>query len=251
MSENTFCDLSGRVAVITGGGAGIGFEIAKTFLQQNAKVVLVDVLDDIDQIAKNLSPENAFGIRLDVTSSVSVNAVIGKIAAQWGKIDIAVNCAGVALLSKAEEMSEDLWDKTLTINLKGTFLVSQAVGRIMLKHKYGRIINMASQAAVIALPQHLAYCASKAGVIGLTQVLALEWGPVGITVNAISPTIVMTELGKKVWSGTKGDEMKQQIPVRKFAEPHHIAAAALYLASEEAAMVNGSNLVVDGGYSIQ
>lgn len=110
---------------------------------------------------------------------------------------------------------------------------------------------MASQAGVIALDQHAAYCASKAAIIGLTQVLALEWSPKGIQTNAISPTIVMTELGKKAWEGEKGDEMKEKIPARRFAEPSEIAACALFLASDASDMITGHNLVIDGGYSIQ
>ena len=131
------------------------------------------------------------------------------------------------------------------------FVLCQQVGRIMLRQRYGRIVSMASQAGIVALPNHVAYCVTKAGIINMTKVLALEWGPHGITANAISPTVVETELGRRVWAGAPGEAMKQLIPSRRFAQPGEIAMAALYLASKAAGMVNGENLVVDGGYTIQ
>jgi len=121
----------------------------------------------------------------------------------------------------------------------------------MLERGCGRIINLASQAGVVALDKHLAYCVSKAGVISMTKVLALEWSPQGIQVNAISPTVVMTELGREAWAGEVGEQMKRLIPARRFAEPEEIAAAALFLASDAAAMITGENLMIDGGYTIQ
>ena len=251
MSTNQMFDLSGKTALVTGGAAGIGNEIVRTFLQKGVKVALLDRLDTIDQVAKNLGSDNAIGIQVDVTNKKQVDQVVKKVVDHFGRIDIAVNCAGVALLDAAETLSEEMWNATININLTGTYWVAQAVGNVMLKQKSGSIINMASQAGVIALQKHAAYCASKAGVIGLTHVLALEWGPHGINVNAISPTVVLTELGKKAWAGKVGEDMKAQIPMRRFAEPEQIAAAAVYLASSEASIVNGANLVIDGGFTIQ
>ena len=138
----------------------------------------------------------------------------------------------------------------MAINLKAPFLLSQEVGRRMITAGGGKIINIASQAAVIALDRHVAYCASKAGLIGMTRVLALEWVEYGITVNAISPTIVLTELGKKAWAGRVGEDMKRRIPVGRFAQPEEVAAAALFLASAAADMITGENLIIDGGYTI-
>lgn len=117
--------------------------------------------------------------------------------------------------------------------------------------KGGRIINLASQAGSVAIDGHVAYCASKFGIIGVTKTLALEWGRHGITVNSISPTVVLTELGRKAWEGPKGDAMKAQIPAGRFAEPEEIAAAAVFLASDAAAMINGADLLVDGGYTVK
>jgi NAD(P)-dependent dehydrogenase (short-subunit alcohol dehydrogenase family) len=129
--------------------------------------------------------------------------------------------------------------------------MSQAVGRIMIGQKGGKIINMASQGGVIALDRHAAYNSSKGGVIVLTKVLACEWAEFNIQVNAISPTVILTELGKKAWAGETGEAMKKKIPAGRFGYPEEVAAAAVYLASDAANLVTGSNLVIDGGYSIQ
>jgi NAD(P)-dependent dehydrogenase (short-subunit alcohol dehydrogenase family) len=177
--------------------------------------------------------------------------VIAGVEAAFGRIDIAVNSAGVVMLAPAEDLGLDAWDKTIAINLKGTFLVSQAAGRAMIKAgKGGKIINMASQAGTVAIDQHVAYCASKFGVIGLSKTLAAEWGKHGITVNTISPTVVLTDLGRKAWDGPRGEALKQRIPSGRFAFPEEIAAAAVFLASNGADMINGADLLVDGGYTI-
>lgn len=246
---NTNFSLDGKVALITGGAAGIGLAIAQLYVEKGAKVALIDKSDKVMDIAKGL--ENTIGIQCDITNAASVSKMVQQVIQHYGALDIAVNSAGIVALAPAENLTESDWDLTMNVNLKGTFLVCQAAGNIMIKKGKGKIINMASQAGVIALDQHAAYCASKAAIIGLTQVLALEWSPKGVQTNAISPTIVMTELGKKAWEGPKGDEMKQQIPARRFAEPSEIAACALFLASDASDMITGHNLVIDGGYSIQ
>jgi NAD(P)-dependent dehydrogenase (short-subunit alcohol dehydrogenase family) len=138
----------------------------------------------------------------------------------------------------------------MTVNLTAVFLLSKAVGRHFLDQGHGKIINIASQAAVVALANHLAYCTSKYGLIGLTQVLALEWGPRGVQVNAVSPTVVLTEMGKEGWAGEPGEAMKREIPLRRFAMPEEVAAATLFLASDGADMITGADMIVDGGYTI-
>jgi NAD(P)-dependent dehydrogenase (short-subunit alcohol dehydrogenase family) len=143
------------------------------------------------------------------------------------------------------------WDKTMDLNLRVPFFLAQRIATQMASRGGGKIINLASQAGVIALERHVAYCASKAAVIGMTKVLALEWARHNIQVNAISPTVVLTELGKKAWAGEVGERMKEKIPAGRFAYPEEIAACALFLASDAAAMINGENLVIDGGYTIQ
>lgn len=256
MSFRYTLSLDGKVALITGAAAGIGKAIAEAYLDQGARVVLVDRNPEIPRIATRLATqaghaEHATGIVADLTDKTSLEAAVMEATAAFGGVDILVNSAGVVELEPAEELSEANWDKTLSVNLKSVFMMCQAVGRHMLERGEGRIINLASQAGLVALDQHLAYCASKAGVISLTQVLALEWSPRGVNVNAISPTVVLTELGRKAWAGEVGEAMKQKIPTRRFAEPEEIAMAALYLAGPGSGMISGENLVIDGGYTAQ
>jgi NAD(P)-dependent dehydrogenase (short-subunit alcohol dehydrogenase family) len=240
--------LSGRTAVITGGASGIGWAIAQTFAAAGARVAIADLNTDGAAERATTLGEPATAYSLDVTDPESVTAMVHAVIADHGRIDVLVNSAGIGPLAPAEELGLDVWDPTLAINLRGTFLVAQAVGRQMLSHGSGSIINLASQAASAALDQHAAYCASKAGVLGLTRVLALEWGGRGVRTNAISPTVVMTELGRYGWAGEKGEAFKKLIPTGRFAEPEEIAAAALFLASDDSLMINGIDLPVDGGF---
>jgi NAD(P)-dependent dehydrogenase (short-subunit alcohol dehydrogenase family) len=187
----------------------------------------------------------------DVTSEQSVVDAVDAVRTQFGRIDVLVNSAGIAVTDPAEQLTVEAWDQTMAINLRGAFLVSQQVGRIMLAQGSGTVISLASQAATIALPGHLAYCASKFGLVGMTKVLALEWAGRGVTANTISPTVVMTPLAKELWDNPEGDALKAQIPTGRFAEPEEIAAVAVFLASDAAKMINGVDLLVDGGYTIR
>jgi len=243
--------LEKKVAVVTGGASGIGAAIAKMYAEKGALVAILDLgqLNSEDLLREYGNQAVSFSV--DVTNPSSVSNAVEKVLEHFGKIDVLVHSAGVVALDPAEEVSDSDWKKQIDVNLSGTFFVNQTCGRVMLNQGYGKIINMASQAGSIALDQHSAYCASKWGVIGLSKVLATEWAPRGVTVNTISPTVVMTELGKKAWSGTKGDEMKKLIPTGRFAQPEEIAAAAVFLASNGSDMVNGADLVIDGGYTIQ
>lgn len=244
-NQNIF-SLQGRVALVTGGASGIGKCITEFFIRNGARVAVIDLLEsDADGDKTSL-----LNIKADVTSSKEAERAINQTVEHFGKIDIVVNSAGIVILQPAEQLTEEAWDKTLAVNLKGVFLISQQAGRRFIAQGHGKIINLASQAGIVAIENHLAYCASKSAIIGLTQVLALEWGKHNIQVNAISPTVVMTELGKKAWSGDIAEHMKNKIPLRRFAEPEDIAAAALYLASDASSMVTGANLVIDGGYTI-
>ncbi|SDT41697.1 GolD/DthD family dehydrogenase [Microlunatus soli] len=240
--------LNGRTALVTGGASGIGWAIAQTFSAKGAQVAIADLNSTGAAERAAALPGPAQGYALDVTAPESVTQTVDRVIADHGRIDVLVNSAGIGPLAPAEDLGLDVWDPTIAVNLRGTFLVAQAVGRQMLEQGAGSIINLASQAASAALDQHAAYCASKAGVLGLTRVLALEWGGRGVRCNAISPTVVMTELGRYGWAGAKGDAFKQLIPTGRFAEPDEIAAAALFLASDNSLMINGVDLPVDGGF---
>lgn len=243
-------DFSQKVVLITGGASGIGHAIATQFVAQGARVALVDMSDDVERVAAAFGNGSAGWVG-DVSDEARTDAIVAEVVARFGRIDVLVNNAGVGLIEKAEATTTALWDKTMAINLRGPFLYARAVGRHMLERGSGRIVNMASQAALVGLDKHVAYSASKAALLGMTRVLAGEWGPRGLTVNAISPTVVETELGRRAWAGEVGEQFKRKIPSGRFAQPEEIAFAALYLASEAAAMINGENLVVDGGYTSQ
>ncbi|MGO6838328.1 SDR family oxidoreductase [Rhizobium ruizarguesonis] len=243
--------LGGKVALVTGGASGIGDAIVSAFAAKGAVVGVIDINESVAKSKADALGNGAKAFVCDVSNPQSVEAVIAAAQAAFAHIDIVVNSAGVAMLAPAEDLTLEAWDRTIDINLKGTFLVSQAAGRVMLKAgKGGRIINIASQAGTVAIDQHVAYCASKFGVIGLSKTLAAEWGKHGITVNTISPTVVLTELGRKAWDNPRGEELKKRIPMGRFAYPEEIAAAAVFLASSGAEMINGADLLVDGGYTI-
>ena len=243
--------LTGRNAVVTGGASGIGAAIAEAYLEKGARVVLLDRADDaVRERADGLGPY-CLGLGCDVTASDSVATAVAGAHRHLGSIDILVNSAGVAVLAPAEELSDEAWNRTLAVNLTGAFTVSRAVGRLMLAQGRGKVISLASQAATVALSGHAAYCASKFGLVGLTKVLASEWAGRGVTANTISPTVVLTDLGRTAWAGAKGEALKADIPTGRFAEPSEIAAAAVFLASGAADMINGADLLVDGGYTVR
>ena len=240
-----------KIIVVTGGASGIGEAISKAFAAQGATVAVVDLEESkAMKIAEELG-NSSRGFACDVANYESVNNVAAAIQDVYKKVDVLVNSAGIVALAPAENLSLDTWNRTININLSGTFFMSQAIGKLMLSQRSGKIVNMASQAASIALDEHAAYCASKFGVLGITKVLASEWAGRGVNVNSISPTVVLTELGKKAWDGPKGDALKKLIPTGRFALPEEIAASALFLSSPAADMINGADLLVDGGYTIR
>ena len=243
--------LTGKVALVTGGASGIGSAVASAFAAKGARIAVLDINAEIAQAKADALGDIARAFVCDVADPASVEKAVADTVSAFGGIDIAVNSAGVAILAPSEDLTVAQWDKTIDINLKGSFLVTQAVGRRMIAAgRGGKIVNLASQAGSVAIEDHVAYCASKFGVIGMSKTFAAEWGKYGICVNTISPTIVLTELGKKAWAGEKGEAAKRRIPNGRFAFPEEIAAAAVFLASAGADMINGADLLVDGGYTI-
>ncbi len=252
MTDITDLDAAfrGRTILVTGGASGIGAAVCDAFAAKGARVAVVDREEAAATArAENLPDARAYAC--DVADAQAVTRTVDAVIADFGAIDVLVNCAGIVDLAPAAELTQDAWRRTIDINLTGSFTVAQAVGRHMVARGSGRIVNMASQAGTVAIDGHVAYCASKFAVIGMSKVMALEWGPHGVTVNTISPTVVLTDLGRKAWAGAKGDAMIAQIPTGRFAEPEEIAAAALFLASGMAAMINGADLIVDGGFTIK
>lgn len=243
--------LQGKAAIITGGAAGIGHATAEFFHKKGVNVVLADLNSKLDEVAKEIG-ENTIGVVGNVCDVDYPTKVISEAVAAFGKVDILVNCAGIVALDNAETISADAWNRTININLSACFFMAQAVGKYMIdNHVNGSIVNMASQAGVIALDKHVAYCAAKGGIIAMTKVMAKEWGTYGIRVNAVAPTVVLTALGHKAWDGPVGDAFKKTIPAERFAEPEEIASVIAFLCSKGAGMITGHNLLVDGGFTIQ
>ena len=242
--------LTGKTAVITGAASGIGGAVAQAFAKKGVRIAIID-LNEAAAEAKAASLPAADAFACNVSDPAQVEATVAAVIRAFGRIDILVNSAGIVDLAPAEELSVAAWQRTIDVNLTGSFLMTQAVGRRMIAAGGGKIINLASQAGSVAIEGHVAYCASKFAIIGMSKTFALEWGEHGITVNTLSPTVVLTELGKKAWAGPKGEAMKGLIPSGRFAEPEEIAAAAVFLASGGADMINGADLLIDGGYTIK
>ena len=239
-----------KVAVVTGAAAGIGLALAERFAEEGARLALIDRSPAVTEVAARLGADHR-GYVADLSDDQAIEAAFARIANDFPTVHILVNNAGIAIITPAEQISTADWDLTMRVNLRAPFLCARAVAPMMLRQKWGRIVTVSSQAAVIGIEHHASYSASKAGLIGLTNCLAIDWGPHGITANCVSPTVVETELGKSVWAGEKGDKARAEIPTRRFAQPIEVAEAVLYLASDAAAMVNGANLMLDGGNTIR
>lgn len=238
-------DLMNMTVLLTGAAGGIGRSMAEIFVAAGARLALADI-EDTKTLAENLGPEHR-AYRIDLSDPEDIKQTIPRIGAEMG-IDIVINNAGLGIVFPAVQVDVDDWDKTFAINLRAPWLVAATAFPFLKRSGRGRIINMASQAGIVAIEEHAAYGASKAGLINLTKVQAIEWARFGITANSISPTVVETPMALAGWSGKKGERAKSDIPVGRFAKPAEISYAALYLASHEAAMVTGTNLLVDGGY---
>ena len=237
-------DFNQKRALVTGAASGIGREIARTLAASNARIVAVDV-----------SPEGLEGlkgeidcqtIQVDLLDAEATKAAIAKA----GDIDLLVNCAGITILEPFLETTIDAFDKVLSVNLRATMIVAQAVAKGMVaRGQGGAIVNVSSQASMVALADHTSYCVSKGGVDQLTRVMALELGPHNIRVNAVNPTVTMTEMAVLAWSDpAKRDPMLAKIPLGKFAQPSDVAHTVVYLLSDQADMIHGAMIPIDGGF---
>ncbi len=246
--------LAGKFAVITGAGSGLGRATAMMFGRKGADLALVDInLDTARETAGQMADygRNLLCVQCDVSEEDSVQNMVDKVVEEFGRIDILINCAGIGLLEDAENVKIEDFDKIIAVNLRGSFLVAQRVGRQMIKQNRGKIVNFASQGALVALDNHAAYNASKAGILGLTRVLAYEWAQFNIQVNAVSPTVIVTDLTDRTWVGETRERFLHSLPAGRFGQPDEVAAAALYLAHDASNLVTGTNLIIDGGYTMQ
>ena len=249
-------DLTGQVALVTGGVGGLGRPIAAGLAAAGATVVVADLtVDQADGVLAEIAANGKLGLALpiDVTSATSVQSVVDRLLADYGRIDILVNCHGVTKRMAAVDFLEADWDRIMDVNLKGTFLCCQRVGRVMIQQGHGSIINLASIGGLVGLPTSVAYCASKGGVVQLTRTLGVEWAPLGVRVNAIAPSSFYTPMVRRVLDAEPEyrDRVVSKIPSGRIAEPSEIVGSVLYLASAASGMVTGAILSVDGGYTAQ
>jgi 3-oxoacyl-[acyl-carrier protein] reductase len=244
--------LENQIAVVTGAGRGIGRAIALKFAAEGADVVCVSrTAENSGKVAAEVRAlgRKAWTHAVDVADSASVTAAAGKILAECGRVDILVNNAGVTRDGLLMRMSDADWDTVLDTNLKGAFLVTKAFNRAMLKQRSGRIINIASVVGLIGNAGQCNYVASKAGLIGFTKSAAREFAPRGVTVNAIAPGFIETDMTQELKPETKAEVLKQ-IPLGSFGQAEDIANAALYLAAASGRYVTGHVLTVDGGMAM-
>jgi NAD(P)-dependent dehydrogenase (short-subunit alcohol dehydrogenase family) len=247
--------LSGKVAFITGGGTGIGRACALAFAREGAHVAAGGrrkaPLEAVEREIR-ASGGNALGVRCDVTDRASVEAAIAAITKKFGRLDIVVNNAGAVVVATVEETSDEDWNRVLAANLTGTFLVSRAALPALRKAGGGSIVNIGSYLGVVARKQRAAYCASKAGVTGLTKAMALDHAHEKIRVNCICPAIVETEMALGALSRTPDPEAEKkrrtsEIPLGRMGKPEDVAQMAVYLASEESSWITGTAILLDGG----
>ncbi len=238
-----------QIAIVTGAGRGIGESIAKSFATGGGKVACVSRSDSAAKVAEAINashPGAARAYRVDVADKKAVEEVSAQIFADFGKVDILVNNAGITRDGLAMRMSEEDWDAVLDTNLKGAFNFIQAVMRPMIKQRSGRIINISSVAGLMGNAGQANYAASKAGLLGLTKTLARELAGRNITVNAVAPGFIKTDMTDVLPESIK-TAVLGQIPMGRFGEPEDIAAAVTFLASADAKFVTGQTLTVDGG----
>jgi 2-deoxy-D-gluconate 3-dehydrogenase len=248
--------LDDRIALVTGAGSGMGQAFAIALAHAGADVAVTE-LPGKEALAEETASQvrsagrRALVLSLDVTQVPMIYAAVDQLLSGWGQIDILINNAGMNIRKPAVEVLEADWDQVLDTDLKGVFFCAQAVGRHMIQRgSGGKIINMASQIGLVAYYTRAAYCAAKAGVINLTRVLALEWAPHKINVNAVAPTFVNTPFVAKLLEDESiRADVLHHIPLGRIAEPDDVVGAVIYLASPAADMVTGHTLVVDGGWT--
>ena len=246
-------DLSGRVALVTASARGLGRASALALSHAGADVALglrrkesgAELVKEIEAMGRR-----ALALQMDMEHLDQIRSAIAEAHAHFGRIDILVNNAGVSPESFAVDVPDKDFDYMVRVNLKGTFFASQAVGRLMIERRSGRIINMSSQAGVIALPGEPIYCMTKAAINHLTRCLAVEWGPYNVTVNAIAPTFIETDGTRAALSGPNFErDILANIALGRVGQPVEVAGAVVFLASPAASLITGATLLVDGGWS--
>jgi NAD(P)-dependent dehydrogenase (short-subunit alcohol dehydrogenase family) len=243
--EQPSFDLHGTVALVTGASRGIGHDLALALAHAGATTVA-------GVRPGSPPPQEMEHVDVDLRDLGSIREAIHAVTARHGRLDVLVNSAGVGTNHDALDVTEADWDDLVDVNLKGLFFACQAAGRHMVDRGYGRIVNMSSQAGHVGIRRHAAYSASKGGVELLTKVLALEWGPHGVTVNAVAPTFVRTPgTAERLDRPEYLQDVLARIPVGRVGTTTDVAAAVIFLASRSAGLVNGASILVDGGWTAQ
>lgn len=247
-------DLTGQVALVTGVARGLGRAISLALANAGADIALglrdrntgSALAQEIETMGRRALPLQMDMARLNQISSAVVDAV-----AHFGRLDILVNNAGVAPGHPAEDFTEEDFDYTMAVNVKGTFFASQAAGRVMIRQKRGRIINMGSQAGFVALPTESVYCTTKAAIAHMTKCLAVEWGKHNITVNAVAPTFIFTPGTEEALANPafRADTIERIAALHRIGEPMDVAGAVVFLASPAASLITGHTILIDGGWT--
>ncbi len=250
---DTLFEVTGQIVVVSGGSRGIGQAIARGFAARGASVIATGRdAATLEELAADVQLQGGtiYPCVCDVADPQAISRRVKEVAEQWGRIDTLINVAGVNRRKPAESLTEEDYDFIIDINLKGAFLMSQEVGRVMLERGAGCQINIASINSDRPLKNVLPYAVSKAGIVQMTKALALEWGPRGVRVNAIAPGFILTDLTRKLWA----DETMQgwgmtNTPLRRLGQPDDLVGSAIFLASPAASFITGQTLYVDGGFT--
>ena len=247
--------LDGKVAIVTGAGSGIGRAVAVSVAEAGADCVpteLPERMSDLDSVCDAIekSGRKAMPLPLRLPELSSIDSLVERAIQEMGRVDILVNNAGVNIPRDALELTEEDWDRVLDVNLKGLFFLSQRVARTMIETGGGKIVNMASQNGVIGYYNRAAYCSSKAGVVNLTRVLAIEWARHKINVNAVGPTFILTPLTQSTFDDpVLREDLLSRIPLGRVGQPEDVVGAVVFLASPAADLITGHTLLVDGGWT--
>jgi NAD(P)-dependent dehydrogenase (short-subunit alcohol dehydrogenase family) len=247
------CCLTGKTVIVTGASRGIGEAIAKGFARAGAELILVSRdLRALKGVAREIEGlgRKVLSVSADIGNPEDIQKVVEATLKVFPRIDVLLNNAGISpVLKKAEEMNLKEWEEIVRVNLTGTFLFCQAVGKVMIKQGGGKIINMVSVGAVVGFPRQIGYCATKGGILQLTKVLAIEWARHNIQVNAIGPAYIETDLTEGMRnSRVISENLLFRTPMGRFGKPEEIVGAAIYLASDASSYVTGQTLFVDGGW---
>jgi NAD(P)-dependent dehydrogenase (short-subunit alcohol dehydrogenase family) len=254
MNDYPSFDLKGRVALVTGAARGLGQAISQALAHAGADVALG--LRDAStggELARAIEAQGrrVLPLQMDVTRLDQVTRAVEETVTRFGRIDILVNNAGLGPENPAELVREEDFDLTLAVNLKGTFFVSQAVGRVMIRQGFGRIVNLSSQAGFVALPGESVYCMTKAAISHLTKCLAVEWGKHDITVNAVAPTFIVTPGTAPALDdpAVRADVIERIAGLHRVGQPMDVAGAVVFLCSPAASLITGHTILIDGGWT--